>query len=209
MSDRAPTTSVHLALPALGADRPTDVLVSWLKAAGDSVAALEPIARLQDSESWLLLAPQECSGRITRLLVRSGASIVAYEPLVKIMVTRERDDGADEPGPRGLAESATPSSFGSAPTASGRSRLDESTTPFADAPLPGYVVVARIMPTNEIRIFAWIGVLTLVGLAGAALATILYTLLGGPLPPLFGGLSLAVAAAALAYGRQRLADSDG
>jgi hypothetical protein len=65
------------------------------------------------------------------------------------------------------------------------------------------------MPVKEITIFAWLGVVSLSGLASAGVALISYYLIGGPLPPLFGGLTLAMVAAALAYGRRRLASSDG
>jgi hypothetical protein len=65
------------------------------------------------------------------------------------------------------------------------------------------------MPMGEVTVFAWIGALPLLGIFLAALALISYCLFGGPIPPLFGGLCLAIVAAALSYGRRRLASSNG
>jgi pyruvate/2-oxoglutarate dehydrogenase complex dihydrolipoamide acyltransferase (E2) component len=177
------TGSAHLAIPALKLGRRADVILQWLKRAGDEAVSLEPIARLVGDHEWLLLVPNGYSGRLGELLASSGEPVVPCEPVVKILVTAEPQDEGEQ---------------------NANGELSEAASPFADAPPPHRAIVARIMPSREVTLFAWIGALSLVGILLAASSMIASAFLGGPLPALFGGFCLAIVAGALAYGRRRL-----
>ena len=181
------TGSVHLAIPARSFGRRTDLILEWLKRPGEEVGSLEPLARLVGDDEWLLLVPNGCSGLVANWLARSGSSVVACEPVVKILVTAGPQDDSEQ---------------------NANGELSEAARPFAHAPSPYRTIVARIMRNREVAVFAWVGAVSLVGILLAALSMIASAFWSGPLPPLFGGLFLALVAGALAYGRTRLGPSN-
>jgi hypothetical protein len=164
------------------------MILQWLKRPGQQVASLEQIALLVGDKEWLLLVPDGCSGLVGDWLANSGSRVVPCTPVIKILVTAGAQDGDEQKANDGLSETAPP---------------------FAHAPSSHRAIVARIMRNQEVVVFASIGAVALVGILLAACSTIASAFWPGPLPPLFGGLCLAVVAGALAYGRHRLRSSNG
>ena len=179
--------SLCLVLPQRGPHQSGRSRLHWIADVGDAIAPERPIARLLGPSIVEVRSPDGSAGTLGSRLIEEGARVAPGDPLLTFVPQNEHGTFGAPSRTTGLAEEAQ-----------------------AFAPQHGRsVVVAEVTDMKRLRPIALVGLIFLLGMAGAVITTIVYLVLGGIAPLLLGALALSIVALALVYGEQHLESRDG
>ena len=190
---------IQLAVPAAARSLGARVRLRWQVGLGQLVEADHPIARLDGDAgkgSLLLQVPSDCRGAVAEHWVTDGAEVMVGEPVVTLvaMPTAAQAAGLAEEVPAGFRPTDRPE-------LGGLRQTDVANHLGFDI---GHGVPARRLSGADRIALAAVGCSGLLGLACAALALPLFLVMRDGTAALLAAGSLAIVAAGLTYGKERL-----